>query len=163
MNNDIPVSLSPDLITALETAFGPRSDAAFGSAVFHQPLPEGGLEAGALDVYRAFTGSLWERFGEDAWLAPWAAVYTRPSGASPAIIAELRAISDRDVSRDVENLLDNRDDAGAAQATLAAVYNDPAMQDVVVYRLGDDAAMSGLEIAGRTADDKLVAVVFLLD
>lgn len=78
MANDTPVSPSPDLIAAMETASGPSSDAAFGSAVFQQPLPEGDLEAGALAVYRAFTGSLLERFGEDA-----ATVGCRSPGAPP--------------------------------------------------------------------------------
>ncbi|MCB0042035.1 MAG: serine hydrolase [Caldilinea sp.] len=153
-----------DPVAALQAAYGPPSQAAFGSAVFYEPQAGGAdLEALALEQYKYFVGELWERYGEAAWMGPWRQVYARPAGATPDIMAELSAIDDFDASLSVPMILEAVDEAEQARAALAAVYDDPAMAEVAVYTLGDGGAMSGLLVAGRRTTGDAVFLVFLLD
>jgi hypothetical protein len=157
-------TMKPAYVTDLEAAYGPPSQAGFGSAVFYEPdAAIGDLPAWSLEKYKVFTGDLWERYGEEAWLGPWRQVYWRPDGAAPDIVAELRAIDDADVARSVEMILDNIEDPAAARAALARVFDDPAMREVVVFNLGDSAAMAGVLVAGRRTTGEAVFLVFLLD
>ena len=155
----------PAAVAALQAAYGPPSQAGFGSAVFHAPSPaDAPLEQAALAKYRYFVGDQWERFGERAWMGPWRAVYTRPPSAKRDIVAELRAITDRDARQSVEMLLDNVDEADQARAALSVVYDDPAAAELTVYTIGDGDALSGLVIAGcqeETGNDTIL--VFLFD
>ena len=154
----------PAYVTALQAIYGPPSQAGFGSAVFYEPDARiGDLAAWSLEKYRYFTGDLWERYGEEAWLGPWRQVYWRPDGAAPDIVAELRAIDDADAARSVEMILDNTEDPESARAALAAVFDDPAMREVVVFNLGDGAAMSGVLVAGRRTTGEAVFLLFLMD
>ena len=156
----------PDYVTALEAVYGPPSQAGFGSAVFYELLPAGSdLTATALAHYRFFVGPLWERFGEDAWLTPWQAVYTRPPEAERSIEAELRAVPDRAAALSASMLLENGDEATTA---LTVAYDDLAVTDLVVYNVGDGAAISGVLIAGRregsdAATAEAVFLILLLD
>ena len=89
-----PAADKPALVTDLEAAYGAPSQAGFGSAVFTEQLKASDeLEKAALAKYKYFTGELWERWGEAAWMGPWKEVYTRPSGTKPDIVAELRGIA----------------------------------------------------------------------
>ena len=98
----------PEYVTDLEAAYGAPSQAGFGSAVFYEQLQGGDdLEQAALAKYRFFTGDLWERFGEDAWMGPWKEVYTRKAGAERDIMVELRGITDRDARSSVPMILDD--------------------------------------------------------
>lgn len=154
----------PAYVTDLEAAYGPPSQAGFGSAVFYEPdAGIGDLPAWALEKYKYFTGDLWDRYGEEAWLGPWRQVYWRPDGATPDIVAELRSIDDADAALSVEMILDNIEDPEAARTALAAVFDDPAMREVVVFNLGDSAAMSGVLVAGRRTTGEAVFLLFLLD
>ncbi len=154
----------PEPVAALQAAYGAPSQAAFGSAVFYDPQTgEVDLEALALDKYKYFVGDLWTEYGEAAWMGPWRQVYARPAGATPDIVAELRAIDDPDASLSVPMILEAVDEADQARVALAAVYDDPAMSEVAVYTIGDDGAMSGLLVAGRRTTGDAVFLVFLLD
>ncbi len=154
----------PESVAALQAAYGAPSQAAFGSAVFYAPQTgDAELEALALEQYKYFAGDLWTEYGEAAWLGPWRQVYARPAGATPDIVAELRAIDDFDASLSMPMILDNIDGAAQARAALAAVYDDPAMSEVAVYTIGDGGAMSGLLVAGRRTTGDAVFLVFLLD
>lgn len=155
----------PTYLAALQAAYGPPSDAGFGSAVFYVVLgADATLEQAALDKYKAFTGELWQRFGEAAWMGPWKEVYARAPGAPADIVAELRGIIDRDAAISVPLILDEVDDAAAAHAALTAAYNDPAVTELRVFNLGDGAEMAGLLIAARReATDDAIFLVFLLD
>lgn len=154
----------PANVAALEAIYGPPSQAGFGSAIFYEPdAAIGDLPAWALEKYKFFTGDLWDRYGEAAWLGPWRQVYWRPDGAAPDIAAELRTIDDADAARSVEMILDNTDDPAAARAALAGVFDNPAMREVVVFNLGDGAAMAGVLVAGRRTTGEAVFLVFLLD
>ena len=107
----------PADVTALEAVYSPPSQAGFGSAVFYEPdAAIGDLPAWALEKYKYFTGALWDRYGEAAWLGPWRQVYWRPDGAAPDIVAELRAIDDADAARSVAMLLDNIEEPVSARA-----------------------------------------------
>jgi hypothetical protein len=143
---------------------GAPSQAGFGSAVIYEPLPAGDdLEQAALAKYRFFVGDMWERFGEDAWMGPWQQVYGRQQGAEPDIVAELGALEDRDAAMSASMILDNVDNPENARSALAAVFDDPEVKELAVYRLGDGEAMSGVLVAGRLQDERAVFLVFLLD
>ena len=155
----------PSYVTALETIFGPPSQAGFGSAVFYEPLAaNAALAETALARYKFFVGPLWERFGEAAWLTPWQAVYTRQPGAQRDLAAELQALPDRALALTAAMLLENAEDEAAARVALSAAYDDPAVTELVIYRIGDGAAMSGVLIAGRRSPAGSTAgdAVFLL-
>ena len=154
----------PAAVAALEAAFGPPSQAGFGSAVFYDRLaPDADLEQAALARYRFFVGDLWERYGADAWLGPWQRVYTRPPGAPRAIVAELRALANRDAALSASVLLEGVDAPERAQAALAATFDDPAVAELAVFTLGDGGAMAGLLVAGQREDRGAIFLVFLLD
>ena len=155
----------PAYVTALQVAYGSPSQSAFGSAVFYEiQTGDADLAALALAKYKYFVGDLWDRWGEDAWLGPWKAVYVRPTGAVPDIVAELRAIDDAETAPSVEMLLDNIDNPEAARAALATVFDDSALREVAVFNLGDGGAMSGVLVAGRRPDTgEALFLVFLLD
>jgi len=155
----------PPYVAALEAAYGAPSQAGFGSAVFYEPISAGDdLAQAALAKYKYFTGELWERWGEDAWMGPWKEVYTRQTGANVDIVAELRGIADPDAANSVPMIVDNIEGADKARAALAAAYDDPAVTELRVFNLGDGEAMSGLLVAGRRqATGVATFLVFLLD
>jgi len=154
----------PAYVTALEAAYGPPSQAGFGSAVFHETLPgNDDLAGAALSKYRYFVGQLWDRFGESAWMGPWKEVYARTSGVKPDVVAELRGVADRDAQLSVPMILDNVEGADAARAALSNAFDDPAITDLRVFNLGDGGAMSGLLLAGRRGGGETTFLVFLMD
>jgi len=155
----------PAYVSALEAVFGPPSEAGFGSAVFYaQSGASGDLEGTARAAYQRFTGDLWERYGPDAWLGAWKQVYTRPPGAVPAIVTELRALEDRGARQAAGVLVDDADDPQAVQAAASAAFDEPAVTDLAVYTIGDGAALAGILITARRAPSgEQVTVVFLLD
>ncbi len=157
-------TVRPDAVAALEAIYGPPSQAGFGSAVFYDPLAPGvDLEQAALARYQFFVGDLWERYGADAWMGPWQRVYFRPAGAPRDIVAELRALTNRDAAMSASVLLDSVDAPEQAQAALAAAFDDPAVAELTVYTLGDGGAMAGLLVAGQRQDRSAIFLVFLLD
>ena len=159
-----PAAAKPEVVTALEAAYGVPSQAGFGSAVFFDQLkPTDTLADAALAKYKFFVGDLWERYGEDAWMGPWKEVYARQPGGKPDIVAELRGIADRDARQSVPMILDNIDDAEQARSALSAAFDDPALKELAVYNLGDGEAMSGILVAGRNTDGVATFLVFLLD
>jgi hypothetical protein len=155
----------PAYLTALEAAYGAPSQAGFGSAVFYEPLRAGDdLTQAALAKYKHFTGELWERWGEAAWMGPWKEVYVRPTGAKPDIVAELRGITDQDAAISAPMILDSVQDAESARTALSAAFDDPAVTELRVFNLGDGGAMSGILVAGhRGATGVAMFLVFLMD
>jgi hypothetical protein len=154
----------PKSVADLVAAYGPPSQAAFGSAVFYQEMKPGDdLEKAALAIYKHFVGETWARFGEDAWMSVWRKVYERKAGARHDIVAELRGLQGGQVESSVELVLDNVENAEEARKALAAVYDDPAMTDLAVYSIGDGDAMSGILVAGRQATGETTYLSFLLD
>lgn len=154
----------PQYVTDLEKAYGPPSQAAFGSAVFFAKLePDADLEKEALAKYKYYVGKLWDQYGEDAWMGPWKEVYVRKAGNKKDVVKELNGIEDDSASISVPMILENIDNADAAVGALAAAYDDPAVADFRVYNIGDGAAMSGLLLAGRRENSEATFLVFLLD
>jgi len=148
----------------LQAIYGSPSQAGFGSAVFCERVARAeDLGAAALKQYRHFVGAHWERFGEEAWMSGWQQIYVRQADDRRGILTELRGLTDREARSSVELLLDNIDDAAAGQKALSAVYDDPTVETLQVYTLGDGAAMSGLLIAGRDRGGDATFLVFLLD
>lgn len=152
----------PKYVLQLEAVYGSPSQAGFGSAVFYIPADSTSeLDAVAIECYRYFVGDLWDRFGETAWMQPWKVVYQRLAATQPAIVAELHAIADSTIQLSVPLLLETGDAAIAGQA-LADAYDDPTVEQLAVYRLGDGGAMSGLLVAGQRPGE-ITILVLLLD
>lgn len=156
---------SSERLAALQGAYGAPSQAGFGSAVFSERLaPSDSLEQHARGWYRHFLGDRWTDVGAEVWLSPWKEVHRRPDGAAPAIVAELRAISDPDAQVSAPMILDVVEDAERAREALAGAYDDPSITELRVFSLGDGAAMSGILVAGRAgATGDAAFLVFLLD
>jgi hypothetical protein len=150
----------PSDYTDLVTLYGAPSQAGFGSAVFYELIePESDLESVALRYYQHFVGKLWEQFGADAWMSAWKQVYVRPNGIQPDVVAELKAIGDRDAAQFVPILLlSETDDEARAQQALANVFNDPQVTDLSVYAIGDGAALSGLLVAGYRPNEMTILI-----
>lgn len=155
----------PAYVTELESVFGAPSRAGFGSAVFFEPRgPEVSLADAALARYRYFVGDLWQRDGEAAWKGPWRRVHVRSQGAAHDILAEMRAISDRDAAVSVPVVLEATEDPVRARAALAAAFDDPAVTELEIFNIGDGQAMSGLVVAGRRGGVRETTIlVFLMD
>jgi hypothetical protein len=155
----------PDHVQQLQRAYGPPSEQGFGSAVFYTTLrPGDSLATAALDCYRHFVGSKWQRFGEQAWMGPWREVYRRAKGARPDIVSELRGIADPDTRNSVPMILEVVEDAAAARAALSATFDALQVTELRVFNLGDGGAMSGLLVAGRREPaGETVVLVFLMD
>lgn len=152
-------STTPAALANLQAAYGEPSQAAFGSAVFSERVPaEADLEQAALAKYKYFVGDLWEKYGKEAWMGPWKEVHVRPANGQRDIVSELQAIDDQDAKLSAPMILDVDPDA------LSAVFDADGINEMRVYNLGDGGAMSGLLIAGRSADaGEGIFLVFLLD
>lgn len=154
----------PGYVVDLERAYGPPSQAGFGSAVFFDALPpEADLSEAALGTYRHFVGPLWERFGEPAWMQAWKEVYSRGHSGPRDVVNELRGIGDSDARHSVPMILDNIEGAEAARAALSLAFDDPSVTELRAYNIGDGGAMSGLLLAGRRDNGETTQLVFLLD
>lgn len=155
----------PDYVTALERAYGAPSQAAFGSAVFYEPLPViATLDEMALAKYQFFVGDLWARYGADAWLRPWRRLYTRPPGTTRNIVIELHALPDRAAAQVAALLLEDVEDPEGARAALVAAFDDSAVAELAIYNVGDSGVMSGILVAGwRQAPQTATFLVFLID
>lgn len=155
---------TPSYVADLQAVYGFPSQAGFGSAVFYEQVEQAeDLERIALKYYQYFVGDLWERFGEEVWMASWKPIYSRNSdGNKQDVVNEMRSIADNNVALSVSMLLDNRDDSEIAQKALSATYNlNPS--DLMIYTLGDGGAMSGILIAGRRSTSEAIFLVFLMD
>ncbi len=149
----------------LEAVFGGPSSEGFGSAVFSDILEsdeDGDLERTALDVYRRFVGELWDRWGEDAWMAPWKQVYVRPANGRPDVVAELTGLADPSAKISVPLIVEAGPDSERTHAALASAFDDPAVTELRVYVIGDGEAMSGLLVAGRCAASNVAVFVAAL-
>ncbi len=107
---------------------------------------------------------MWEEYGESAWMSQWKQVYSRPDEVQPDVVAELRAIVDPLASHFMPiMLMAETDDKDRAQQSLASVFNDPLINELKVFSIGDGAAMSGLLLAGSSATGETTIIVSLLD
>ncbi|HEY9628173.1 MAG TPA: hypothetical protein V6C84_12810 [Coleofasciculaceae cyanobacterium] len=162
-------SQAPGYVADLQAVYGLPSQAGFGSAVFYEPLDKvGALEAGALEqmalkYYRYFVGDLWQRWGEAAWMTPWKQVYRRQPGDARQIVAEMQAIADSDAAQSLSLVLTSGEDVEATHRALSAAYDDATVTDLVIYALGDGAAMSGVLLAGYRETGDATFLTFLLD
>jgi hypothetical protein len=60
-------------------------------------------------------------------------------------------------------LMNATEDPASGQAALLAAFNDPAVQDLLVFGLGDGGAMSGVLVAARRVNGEATFLVFLMD
>jgi hypothetical protein len=152
-----------DAVPALIAVYGPVDSPGLGSAVFQQDaLAAKSLEEAALAQYRQFVGASWEK-REANWRAGFRELYRRPPGDTRGIAAELRAIKEPALRSVVTAMIDDMEDAAAARAALAAVFDSPAVADLQLYALGDGEQFAGVEVAARYAGDRGVFLVLLLD
>lgn len=155
----------PDSIDKLAAAYGGPSQAAFGSAVFHDKLPANtDLTRTALDRYRYFAGKLWNQYGEAAWMETWKEVHVRDSNSKPDIVTELRNIADSTARQSIPMFLDAIKNPETAASALSGAFDDPAVNDLRVFTIGDGGAMSGILIAAlRKGTGEATCLVFLMD
>ncbi len=159
----------PKWIAVLEDAFGVPSQAAFGTAVFYERLSDEPtttespiLEQHALKWYQHFCGETWQKFGPKAWIGEWKLVYRRPRKAS-SILEELNSLEDPQTRMNAETMLDGAPDPQAARSALEEAFDDPNTVELLVFKMGDGGAMSGLMIVGRRSNQESACVAFLLD
>ena len=163
-NDTNPTIISkPSFVTDLEITFGPPSQQAFGSSVFYNPQNMPNLEEEAMLHYRYFLGDTWEKLGEANWLSTWGVVYERNLSSPPDIIQELKTIPDRGVRMSAGLLLENQEDAAAAQTALRGAFDQSAIRELKIYRIGDGAAMSGLLIVANIHEKGCLSLILLLD
>lgn len=153
----------PSFVVLLESQFGPPSQQAFGSSVFYNPQNMPNLEEEAMLRYRFFLGDAWKRLGEANWLSTWGVVYERNLSSPPDIIQELKTIPDRGVRMSADLLLESQEDAAAAQAALRGAFDQSAIRELKVFKIGDGAAMSGLLIAANIEGEGCLSLILLLD
>jgi hypothetical protein len=166
---NIPNGKKPKWIEILEDAFGCPSQAAFGTAVFHELISDetasaesGTLEQRAFKWYQHFCGETWEKFGAENWMREWKLVYRRSSKAQ-SILNELDSVDDPQVRMNAETMLEGTAEPQSARAALKQAFDDPSIEDLRIFRMGDGGAMSGIMIAGRRANNETAFVGFLLD
>lgn len=159
----------PAWVQELEQAFGGPSRAAFGTAVFFELLSDdmagpdrGALEERALAWYQFFCGKTWEKFGPDNWWGTWRSVYVRDPNSAP-VIEELANLENRQVRRSGLTMLEGHEDPPSAKRALEQAFDDSAIEELQIFRIGDGGAMSGILIAGRRAGGESAFVAFLLD
>lgn len=154
----------PDYVVDLEKAYGPPSDAGFGSAVFFEVAADGDdLEELAQKYYEHYVGAKWQEWGEDTWMGPWKEVYVRKAGAKHDIAKELMGVDDLNVKNSAPMILEVIENADEAVKALAAAYDAAEVEELRVYNIGDGEAMSGLEVAGRRKNGEATFLVFLMD
>ncbi len=162
MNNQ-PLSAQhhPAWVKELEATFGEANQAAFGTAVFYEPANphEPGLEQLAQKWYQFFCGGTWEKFGPGNWLGEWKLV----ADSTENILDELANLEDSSSRRSASTMLEGHEDLAVAQQALSKAFDDPAMTERRIYRIGDGGAMSGILIAGRRDGGESVFLTFLLD
>jgi hypothetical protein len=164
LNPSNPQPQAPDYVANLQAIYGPPSQAGFGSAVFYEPLDKfDALEQMALKHYRYFVGDLWERWGEAAWMMPWKQVYRRQPGAAHQIVAEMQAIAHPDAAQSLSLVLTSGEDVEATHQALSAAYDDATVTELVIYTLGDGAAMAGVLVAGYRETGDATFLILLLD
>jgi hypothetical protein len=156
---------SSTVFAALQKIYGGPEVTGMGSSVTEVTLPEAGkLEEIAKQRYQKFCGEIWERFGPENWMSQWAEVYRRPAGQTGKILEELRGLEDHTASMAGSMILDNIDEPEAAHATLSEVFDDPAIDGLSIFRLGDGEAYSGLLIAAeRGPGQPATFLTFLMD
>ena len=152
----------PDYVKQLEESFGLPSQNGFGSTVLYATAKSREeLEGLAKLAYRHFTGELWDKWGETAWMGQWRIVHERTTQRD--IMAELRALDDPLLRSSVDMLLDGTENPASGKGALSAAFDDLAVHNLLIFAIGDGGAMSGLLVAVRRANDEATFVVFLMD
>jgi hypothetical protein len=157
--------MTTDSITALQGIYGGPDVTGMGSSVTSCVLrADEDLEVAARHRYQEFCGHLWDRFGSENWLGQWAEVYRRPVGWKGDIVQEILGIEDHLASLAASMLLDNIANPEAAKQALETEFNDVAIQQFVIYRLGDGDAYSGVLLAAqRDSKQPVTFLAFLMD
>ncbi|MFM2093783.1 MAG: hypothetical protein RIS70_907 [Planctomycetota bacterium] len=163
--NNNTILMTTDSIAVLQRIYGGPDVTGMGSSVTSCVLVAGeDLEGAARKRYQVSCGHLWERFGPENWLGQWAEVYRRPVGSKGNIVQEIREIPDDLAALAASMLLDNIENPEAAKRALETEFNDAAIQQFVIYRLGDGDAYSGVLLAAqRDSNQPITFLTFLMD
>jgi hypothetical protein len=152
----------PDYVRALEERFGSPNRNGFGSTVlFGTATNHDDLVRLARDAYRYFAGDLWDKWGEAAWMGAWRLVFERTT--SRDVVAELSKLPDPQARSSADVVLDGTEDPVSSRAVLAEAFDHPAVEDLLVFTIGDGGAMSGLLVAARRTGGEATFLVFLMD
>jgi hypothetical protein len=156
----------PASIAELENVFGKASQAGFGSAVFFNPkvdANQASLETESKAIYQTFCGATWQKFGAENWLATWAIVHERPAGSAGDIVSEIGSIADIEARSAAMLLFDAGEDSARAKDALSEAFDDAAIRQLKIFKIGDGAAMSGALIAAETNSDARQFLIILMD
>jgi hypothetical protein len=152
------------IIEALEKVYGKAGRNGFGSAVFYDASKQDlSLASIALENYKIFIGEKWNAESEAAWMSAWKLVYERNPGMAADILTELYNIKDPDAKRSVPLLTELIENAEQGKLALAAAYNHPDISQVQVFKVGDNAEMSGLLLSGLFSDHSACSIICLMD
>jgi hypothetical protein len=94
-------------------------------------------------------------------MGSWRLVHERASDRD--VLAELAALEDPQARSGADMLLNATENPASGQAALSAAFDDPAVQDLLVFSLGDGGAMSGVLVAARRVNGEATFLVFLMD
>jgi hypothetical protein len=152
----------PGYVEALEERFGSPNRNGFGSTVlFGTAANRDELVRLAGEAYKYFVGDLWDKWGEAAWMSAWRLVFERTT--SRGIVAELSELPDPQARSSADVILNGTEDPISSSAVLAEAFDHPAIEELIVYNIGDGGAMSGLLVAARRTNDEATFLVFLMD
>ncbi len=94
-------------------------------------------------------------------MGPWRLIHARASDRD--VVVELGGLEDPQARSSAEMLLNATEDPVSGQAALSAAFDDPSVQDLLVFSLGDGGAMSGVLVAARRTNSEATFLVFLMD
>jgi hypothetical protein len=152
----------PADVRQLETVFGKPSQSGFGTTVlFDHANHRDDLERLALEKYKYFTGNLWEKYGQAAWMGSWRMVHEREGAGN--IVSELHGIEDVEARRSASAFLDGVADPQETKQALSQALDDRQVENVMVFNVGDGEALSGILLAARGTDNGAFFIVFILD
>ena len=150
---------TPSHVKSLQQYYGGPSQNGMGTAVFFKKItPALNLEEFARLSFQYFLGSLREKIGERMF-AEWYEVWHLESERKMNIINILH----QKIPDEAYLLLENIDDAEAAQAQVASVFDDPSVIDLHVYHLGDEDIFTGVLVAGMRENKEATVLLGFYD
>lgn len=97
------------------------------------------------------------------WQSHWKLVYKRLQEQTKDILKELQEHADRATRLSVGTMLEGHEDAEQATVQFTNFCNDPAVEQLEIYRIGDGEALSGVLVAASGSDFGKGCLIFLLD
>lgn len=94
-------------------------------------------------------------------MGAWKLIHRRAGTRN--IITELRQLADPQARSSAELMIDATAEADDGKAALSAAFDDAAVSELLVFSIGDSAAMTGLLVAARRSNGDATFLVFMMD